>query len=181
MRLIVRLRRFARAASGLAALEFALLAPMMLTLLFGSVETIDALGANRRVQNVAASLADVVARDNSVTDDEITGLWAAIDLLMFPEGGTDVGVAISSISIDEDLETEVVWSRANNEDYEPPEVTVPEGVLRAGTSVIVAQVTYRYNSPISFLIGDLGFDMSHTVYRRSRLVDPIPCEWDGCS
>ncbi|MEJ0060037.1 MAG: TadE/TadG family type IV pilus assembly protein [Terricaulis sp.] len=45
---LIRLRRFARAKSGLAALEFALLAPMMVFLLFGSVELIDALGANRR-------------------------------------------------------------------------------------------------------------------------------------
>lgn len=180
MKLIARLRRFARASSGLAALEFALLAPIMLTLLFGSIETIDALGANRRVQNVAASLADVIARDNSVSEDEITGLWAALDILMFPEDGAGMGVTVSSISIDADLNANVEWSRAYN-GYAPAAVVVPAAMRRAGTSLIVAQVNYRYNSPISFLIDALGFDMRHTVFRRSRLVDPIPCEWEGCS
>lgn len=174
------LARFACARNGLAALEFALLAPIMLTLLFGSIETINALGANRRVQNVAASLADVVARDNSVSESEITGLWAALDILMFPEAGEGMGVVVSSISIDDDLNTDVEWSRAYN-DYTPDAVVVPEAMRRAGTSVIVAQVNYRYHSPISFLIDEIGFDMRHTVYRRSRLVDPIPCEWDGCT
>ena len=55
-----KLRRFARAHEGLAALEFALIAPIMVFLLFGSVELLDALNANQRAQNTTSSLADVV-------------------------------------------------------------------------------------------------------------------------
>ena len=50
---------------------------MMIFLLFGSVDLIDVLGANKRAQNAAASLADVVARDTEISNAEIAGLWAA--------------------------------------------------------------------------------------------------------
>ena len=62
MKLIQTLRRFARENKGVAALEFAIIAPLlMVPLLLGTVDLIDVMGANKRAQNAAASIADVVA------------------------------------------------------------------------------------------------------------------------
>ena len=46
MTMMQRLRRFGRETGGLAALEFAILAPMMVFLLFGSIELIDMVITN---------------------------------------------------------------------------------------------------------------------------------------
>jgi Flp pilus assembly protein TadG len=172
---LTRLRHFIRAKSGLAALEFALLAPMMVFLLFGSVELIDALGANRRAQNAASSLADVVARDTEVDDDEIAGLWSAFDILMYPDGGDTMQACITSISIDDQGTPIVQWSEAHN-GYSPcPAATagLTAAMRTPGSSLIVAATTYSYTPPLNFLFAG-PVNMRHTVYRRSRLVDPIP-------
>jgi Flp pilus assembly protein TadG len=176
MKLKQRFSRFARAKKGSAALEFAIIAPMMIMLLFGSVDLLDVLNANKRVQNVASSLADVVARDTEVSDAEIAGLWSAIDVLMFPSGGDAVNTRISSISIESASIARVVWSEGHGMDARQTGTTVddlPAAMMNPGTSIILAESEFAYDSPLGFLIED-GVTLRHQSYRRSRLVDPIP-------
>jgi Flp pilus assembly protein TadG len=119
MTFMQRIRSFARATGGLAALEFAILAPMMVFLLFGSVELIDMLAVNRRVQNVAASLADVVSRDTEVTNSEMSGLWSATDTLMYPEPDTGIQIRVTSILIEDASTARVVWSEGRGPQTPP--------------------------------------------------------------
>jgi Flp pilus assembly protein TadG len=170
-----RLRRFVRARKGLAALEFAILAPMMIFLLFGSVDLIDVLGANSRAQNATASLADVIARDTEVSNDEVSGLWDAIDVLMYPNNADDLQMRITSVRIVDSTTATVVWSEAHGMTPRNANstVTLPAAMMTPGTSVIMAESTYEYRSPLGFLMAG-PVEMRHDSYRRSRLVDPIP-------
>jgi Flp pilus assembly protein TadG len=175
MKLTQRFRRFGTARDGLAALEFAIIAPMMIFLLFASVELIDVLDTNQRAQNATASVADVTARDTEVSDEEIAGLWAALDILLFPGGGADMQIRVTSVTIIDATTARVVWSeghgmspRAANSD-----VSLPAGMMTPGTSVIMAESVYPYNAPLGFLF-EGSMNLKHTLYRRSRLVDPIP-------
>jgi Flp pilus assembly protein TadG len=177
MSFMQRLRRFIRANKGLAALEFAILAPVMVLLLFGSVELVDMLGQNSRVQNLAASLADVVSRDTEISDDEMTGIWSAMDVLMFPEDAAPVRARITSIFIEDATTARVVWSEGRNGMAALPEdstVTLPSAAMMIpGTSVIHAEVEFPYTSPLGLVV-EGNITMSHDAYRRSRQVDPIP-------
>ena len=180
-RLAHSLRHFGGARKGLAALEFAILLPTMVFVLLAAVDLIDALGTYRRTENVAASLADVISRDTTVSDSEITGLWSAVGLLMFPDTGANMTERVSSVMINSSVNATVVWSRGNGMAPLAANTTValPASMMTAGTSVIMAETSYNYTSPLNFLFpGAVNF--SHTVYRRSRLVDPIPCNWAGC-
>jgi Flp pilus assembly protein TadG len=175
MTLMQRLRGFARATGGLAALEFAILAPMMVFLLFGSVELIDMLAVNRRVQNTAASLADVISRDTEVSNSEMSGLWDATDTLMYPEPDTGMQIRVTSILIEDSSTARVVWSEGHggmgglavNSTY-----PLPAAMMRPGTSVIMTETSFPYTSPLGLLVAG-SVNMTHTAYRRSRLVDPI--------
>ncbi|WP_395645792.1 TadE/TadG family type IV pilus assembly protein [Terricaulis sp.] len=176
MKLIANLRRFARAKSGLAALEFAILLPMMVFVLFGSVDLIDVLGANKRAQNVAASVADVVARDTEITNSEVQGLWAAVEVLMFPNTGANMEIRVTSISIVSSTSAKVVWSEGHG-GYAPRQVNstvaLPSAMMQTGSSVIMTETIYHYTPPLGFIWTGPA-DMRHTAYRRSRLIDPIP-------
>ncbi len=175
MKLAQRLRRFVRARKGLAALEFAIIAPMMIFLLFGSVDLLDVLTANKRVQNAAASIADVVARDTEVSNSEVSGLWAALDVLMFPDEGANVNMRISSITIQNSTTARVVWSEGQGmaPRVANSTVTLPAAMMTPGTSIIMTESTYEYRSPLGFLLPG-PVTIRHDAYRRSRLVDPIP-------
>jgi len=175
MKLARRLHRFAAARKGSAALEFAIIAPMMIFLLFGSVDLLDALSANKRLQNAASSVADVVARDTEVSNAEITGLWAALDILMFPDNGANVNLRVSSVSVQNATTARVVWSEARGMSPRVANstVTLPAAMMTPGTSVIMTETTYSYASPLGFLLPG-PVTIRHDAYRRSRLVDPIP-------
>lgn len=176
MNLTSQIRRFARAEQGLAALEFAIILPMMVFVLFGSVDLIDMLGANKRAQNFTASLADVVARDTEVSDAEVTGLWAAGDILMFPDSSAGMQVRISSVSIVTASNAQVVWSEGHG-GYAArtanSTVALPAAMMNPGTSIIMTETIYAYTPPLGILFTGTT-QMTHTTYRRSRLVDPIP-------
>ncbi|GAM98420.1 hypothetical protein U91I_02053 [alpha proteobacterium U9-1i] len=170
------LSRFGRAKSGVAAVEFALLAPMMIVLLFGSVDLVDAFATNRRVEVATVSLADVISRDTEVDDQEMDGIWAALGILMFPDPSLTMDVRVTSVRIDSSSSARVVWSEARN-GLAPlaagASVALPAAMMNPGTSIIMTEARYDYEAPIGFLfIG--GTTLDHTAYRRSRLVDPIP-------
>ncbi len=175
MRLFQRAYRFAAAKKGLAALEFAIIAPMMIFLLFGSVDLLDMLSANSRVQNSAASVADVVARDTEVSNAEIAGLWAALDVLMFPDDGGDVNMRVTSVSVISSNNARVVWSEGHGMTprMTNSSVVLSSAMMTPGTSVIMTETTYQYRPPLGFLLPG-PVTLRHDAYRRSRLVDPIP-------
>jgi Flp pilus assembly protein TadG len=176
MNLVRTLRRFTvDEKSGLAALEFAIIAPMMILLVFGSVDLIDTLGANKRAQNAAASIADVVSRDDAVSNAEVTGLWAALDVLMYPDPGASMKMRVSSVRIESATSARVVWSEGRGMTARVANTTValPAQMMTPGTSVIMTESSFPYTAPLGFLHSGL-MNLEHEAYRRSRLVDPIP-------
>lgn len=175
MSLLQRFRRFGAAKEGLAALEFAIIAPMMIFLLLGAVDLIDVLNANKRVHNAASSLSDVIARDTEVSDDEIDGVWSALDLLMLPDSGANMQVRITSVRIVNATTAQVVWSEGRNMGARSvgSTVTLPAAMMTPGSSLIMTEAEMDYSAPLGVLTA-MPVQLDHTAYRRSRLVDPIP-------
>ncbi len=177
MKLIQRLCRFAAENKGVAALEFAIIAPLlMVPLLLGSVDLIDVMGANKRAQNAAASLADVVARDTEISNAEIAGMWRALDVLMYPNDPGTMQIRISSISIVNASTARVVWSDGHGGmtgRQAGSNVALDSRMMTVGSSIIMVESSYRYDAPLGFLFQN-QINMTHNAYRRSRLVDPIP-------
>jgi Flp pilus assembly protein TadG len=178
MKFFSRLRRFGAEKRGVAALEFAIIAPMlMVPLLLGSVDLIDVMGANKRAQNVAASLADIVARDTEVSNAEISGMWDALELLMYPNDPADMEMRITSVSIVNATTARVVWSEGHggmSGRQAGSSVTgLDSRMMVPGTSIIMAETVYKHSAPLGFLFQN-QIRMTHNAYRRSRLVDPIP-------
>lgn len=177
MKLMQTLRRFAHENKGVAALEFAIIAPLlMVPLLLGTVDLIDVMGANKRAQNAAASVADVVARDTEISNAELAGMWRALDILMYPNDPGTMEIRITSVSIVNASTAEVVWSEAHGgmaARTTGSTVSLDNRMMQVGTSIIMVESVYNYDAPLAFLFQN-QVHMTHEAYRRSRLVDPIP-------
>ncbi|MDZ4777079.1 MAG: TadE/TadG family type IV pilus assembly protein [Alphaproteobacteria bacterium] len=173
-----RLRAFLRDTRGLAALEFALILPMMVVVLFGSVELTEVLTTKSRVENTAAAMADVVSRDTVIEDDEIDDLWAASGTLMYPNSAGPLKLRVTSVQVETPTRAVVLWSEGHN-GYTARSAgsvmsapSLPAGLMIPGTSVIVAETDYRYTPPIGVFL-DVAFDLKHIEYRRPRIADPV--------
>src|SRR5581483_1150969 len=167
-----RLVRLARDSRASAAIEFALLFPVMVLLYIGSVETGNLLTIDRRVAQVASTAADLTAQVKTVSTSDLGDVTSAASSIMTPYSTTPLKIVISSIVADQNNIGKVAWSYANK--GAPRAVgsvySVPAGLTQAGSSVILAEVTYAFtplvNMPKFFSPG--AFNITRTFYERPR-------------
>jgi Flp pilus assembly protein TadG len=167
--LMTRLRGFARDCRGLSAVEFALIAPVMILLYLGAVDLSLALSIDRKVTSAASALADLVAQDDVVTDDEMVDILNAGAVILAPFDPVPLQMRISSVMMDSDGDVEVQWSDARGRSpySEGDSVTVPSGVLQPNRSIVMVEVAYQHET----LFNELGmarFNLNEAFYLRPR-------------
>ncbi len=191
-------RRLGRDRRGVSALEFALILPILALFYAGAIELSLGMMADRKVSTTASTIGDLVSRGRSVTNCDVSDIFAAADLLMEPFGTDTMRLRVTSVVPPEDDEDEdededdsddgltagiVDWSFANP-DWAPraegSEVTLPEDVLVNGRSVIMAEVRYGFVSPIGKIM-DGEINMQEVHYLRPRRVSEIPFLSESCS
>jgi Flp pilus assembly protein TadG len=151
-----RLRTDERGAS---ALEFALLAPVLIAAFLGMSELTEGMMASRHTSHLAATIGDLAAQSDALSDANITDLYAigASVLQPFP-AGTNLTIRLSSVSKRTDGTAKVDWSRAKNT-TQYADNTVITGTtmdqLATGKSLIMTEVTYKYQSTIGELFPGL--------------------------
>jgi Flp pilus assembly protein TadG len=173
--------RFAAATSGMAATEFAMIAPVMIVLWFGATEIANAYDANTKVTSVASTAADLVAQEKIVCDAEMDDVFAALNSLMFPFSSTGMEITISSLIDNGNGTVKVDWSDAQNATprTENSSVTIPAGLVTTGGSVIMAEVKFTYHSPAPHFF-PTPTPMTDTYYLHPRKTDQIGRE-TACS
>ena len=167
------LRKLWRDVGGVAAIEFALLLPMLLALLIGCLEVTFKIWSTQKAEKLAVTLSDVIAQSTNVTSGDLTKLTSAVDKIMdpFPFGADKGKVIISSVYWKQgDDEAKVNWqcpygdyNGASKFGAEGEDATLPPGfTLVEKDNIIVAEVFYEYE-PIA--PGYL-FDTA-AIYRRA--------------
>lgn len=189
--MINRIRNFFQNRDGIAAVEFALIAPALIMLYVGMVEAVNFASASNKVSSVGATVADLVARSSYVDDDDIATVFAASATIMGTIDDSTLQLTVSSVAAQPDGTYKVAWSDAFNGATAPNRCstfTMPAtagAMMTTGESVIVTEISYTHN----LLLGDLtirnfgeGADFiqtssvlgfSETFYQKPRLVEQI--------
>jgi Flp pilus assembly protein TadG len=168
------LQRFFIDCAGLAAVEFALIFPLMIAFYFGAIETSHMLTANRRVTSVAYSAADITAQAISVSNSDMSDIFAASSAILRPFSTTPLSIRISSVVADSGGVNKVAWSDSYQGTALAVGATValPAGLTSPGTSVIMAEVTYQYSSPISKTVTE-QVTFTDTAYLKPRRASQV--------
>ena len=172
------MQRLRRNERGVAAVEFALIVPIMFTLFVCTVETSQLLTVDRRVTLAASSTADLIARAPStgLTSADVDANLLIIQQLMVPYASAPLTVKIVSViaKTQNGATTFVVdWSRDTSGGTPYAKGTtysnIPNGLLAAGESVIVSETTYNYVPLIfSYFINQGGVTLTETFYMKPR-------------
>src|SRR5690349_9458557 len=105
--------RFRSDTRGAAAVEFAMLAPAMIALFFGTGELSQAVAVDRKVTIVSRSLSDLVAQSTTITDADMTNIFTAASSIMTPYPVTPLSARVSAININSTGTSATVgWSNA---------------------------------------------------------------------
>lgn len=145
---------------GVAAIEFAFIAPLVFTLFVGAVEVSQAFTVDRRVMQVATTTGDLVARaDSSITQPDMTDIMAVGTYIMLPYASTPLEMTIRNItsSPTNAATTKQSWYCTYNANgggsntcaCNVTAYTVPTGLVSTNDSVVVAEVRYFY-TPLLF-------------------------------
>lgn len=176
-----RLGTLSHDTSGVSAVEFALILPIMITMYIGAVEFSHALTVDRRVSSVASSAADLVAQAEEVSSSSLQDIFTAATSIMVPYSATPISITLTSVVADDNNDTTVDWSCAQNgtANAQGSNYSLPEGLTQPFSSVIVAEVSYAYVPPIGrFLTGSVTF--AETFYLRPRRSLTVEMSGGGC-
>ena len=168
------LRRLRGDRRGVSAVEFAMLAPILVAFYFGLSEFCQGFMAQKRMGHVSATVADLVAQQPSVTEDEVVDVFAIGALIMRPFPATPLAQRVTSVSRDSRGAITVAWSRGSGMSPRATgsSVTVPNGLIANGESLVMTEVTYDYDSPVNYLMPAIT-RFSHTYYLRPRVSESV--------
>ena len=159
-----KLQDFARRASATAAIEFSMVLPVMLIVYLGSVEVGGGVTADRKLSNLALTLANLTARATSaLQDSDINGIFNAAAAVLAPYDYTQAGMVVSSIVFDSanPPKAYVVWSSATGPNataltascsINVSTTLVPNNIRTANGSVILAQSAFPYTPSVGYVI-----------------------------
>ena len=172
--LLSLLTRFSRNERGVAAVEFALIMPVLLLLYFGSMEASMLFTADKRVNTISATVGDLVAQsDPSKVIDQatMTTYFAAATGIMTPYSATGLKQVLSLVFVKSDGTTKVLWSIQNGggtirtvgQPYTPlPTTSTTDSVSRGGC-VVAAEASYTY-LPLFGQVFKSALTLSHVNY-----------------
>jgi len=172
------LLRLARDTRGLSAVEFALLAPVMISLYFGVAEVGQAFMVQKRQAHVASMVADLVAQTDVVTVDELRDITAAGALVVKPFPAANLTTTITSVRRDDKGVDRVVWSfggAPRTTDAVVAKPSIPAGMIASnGGGVVMAETSYKYVSPGNRFIKD-GVKFNGVFFLLPRRVEVVGC------
>lgn len=162
-------KRFRRDDSGVSAIEFALILPAMVAMFFGIGEVTNYMQAHSRMTKVASTVADLVAQDTAITDDEMTNIFNCAQAIMQPFDAANGWVRVTSIVANASGQTTVAWSEGQgiSDRATGSSITVPGGVVPPNASVIFTEVSYNYSSTFGMFLTD-GVTATDQFYARPR-------------
>jgi Flp pilus assembly protein TadG len=160
---------FIRDIRAVTAVEFALVAPFALLLLFGEYTLCDAFSVKRKLTITAHTVADLVARQTKVTTSSLTTIMNASAQVAAPYPIANMTIVVSELTTDGAGNTTVTWSSTLNGTAMTvgANVTLPTGLAQNNTSLIYSNVNYTYTPLLGRTIfGVLHFGSQFYTYPR---------------
>ncbi len=155
---------------GIAATEFALIAPALIFLVMGVFEMSFRFRAAEEATRYVHQVADLVSRETALTSDSIEGLYDASIHMMRPLDTTEnLDLDVSSVGFEgDDAEPTILWRRVAGTAV-TFDLQDAEGMGVEDESVIRVGVRYNYQSVLSELFGGGAMTIEKSAYARPRI------------
>jgi Flp pilus assembly protein TadG len=161
------LHRAARDRKGAAAVEFALIFPVIFVLNVAAGEGVQAYIVQRQVAHIAATMADITAQSRTVTAAELDDILTASTAMIYPFPRQSLQQRVSSMSSNSSGTAATDWTQKRdwNGSGGP---SIPAGYLAANESVVIADVIYDYRPTFGLFLPDT-IRITRHAYSRPRL------------
>ena len=175
-------RRFRQDERGIAAIEFAIIAPIMVGMYFGLAEIASAISVDRRISHGTNVAGDLATQQPQLKDADIEEVVAAALRVMQVPNVDQVSIDIESFILpaeDQPAESRgrirVNSAVGNFADFDAS--TLDEKLLNSKSGVVVTRVKYKY-TPLQLSFFDSTLTLQETFLLKPRRSDAIEIQ-DG--
>ncbi len=154
------LARFRRDRRGVSAVEFALVAPIMLAILMATVEIPRAFSYSQKLTRASRTMADLIARDNLASLDDI---YAAGLTIAQPIDPATISIRLAAVGVYAGSAARACSTAGRN--AVPQAVnsamgTAPPAFAATGSRYVIAEVSLAYDPIFDVLPGFRGLVMN---------------------
>lgn len=178
---------------GIAAVEFAFIAPLLLSMYFVTLEVSMGIEANKKVGRIGSMVADLVTQQQTITKAELDAIMEIGGSILAPYDRTKPKIVITAIDITADpgSKVQVAWSRklvngATSADAAKNSTTTVPAKLNIKSSFLIRVDAYLSYKPLITWTADQksslglaaafdGIEMKETYYLRPRMSSTINC------
>ena len=133
---------------GIAAVEFALIVPVLMLSYLGATDVTQGLAIDRKLGQVASTVSDLVAQEDSITSEQVQAFFQSGMAIMRPFDFESTKLRLTIVEVN-GSSTEVTGATARNWQIEASNgqsYDLPIGMvtLSDGRYVVVAEVSYDY-------------------------------------
>ncbi len=189
--LLLRLRRLIADRRGVGAIEFAIVAPLLVLTYVGAFEITVGVTVARKVSRASSNVSDLLTRGDTTTIAKLDAMKDVTKSVVAPFSQNEYSLKMTGIAIDADGKATVAWSRGwsrsagsstevlNNSPYTKGDaVTLPKNV-EAKNSFIV-RTEFQMQHPILLMAPSLAsrvkqITLSKDSYFRLRKGTKITC------
>lgn len=175
-RLATIYRRFIASTRGVAAIEFAMIMPVLTVIFLGSYDGGRAIAVYMKVRSATYTLDAITNQYTTIQSSDMQAIVGATSVVLAPYSSTPVVVVISQIKINTGGKATVSWSYALNGTAlaQGSTVTIPAGLVASGNTcgtypcyLIFGQVSYTY-TPLFGFFGSGGITLADSLYVTPR-------------
>ena len=113
------IRRLRASRSGVAMVEFALLLPLLIVILFGTMEVTQLVIAKRRLNLLVYALGDLTSQSQTISSSDVADIFGAAGTILSPLSTSNLQMRISSIIVYTTGKTCVDWSKTSGAGITP--------------------------------------------------------------
>lgn len=175
-------RRLRGDRSGAGAVEFAILAPILLMLYISAFEITVGMSIAKRTSRAAGTIADLVTQQPAMTKASLSTMVGVAQSIYAPYTPQNMKLKISAIKVDATKVARIYWSwqENNTRPYVPNAVvTLPADLNNANSFLIHAELQLDHQLGM-FLSNTMSYDtrtvtIKRDFYFRQRVGEEVPC------
>jgi Flp pilus assembly protein TadG len=168
-------RRFAAAKQGVAAVEFALILPVLVVMLLATFDGGRAIAAYMKMRAATYALASIANQYAIIQSVDMTSILGATSVVMAPYSSGTPAVKVSQIKINNAGVSSIEWSAAQGTTARavPSSITPPSAMVVNNSYLILAEVSYTYVPVFGYFGSSSGITFSDSLYVTPRSVSCI--------
>lgn len=177
-----RVLRFGKDRRAVGAVEFALIAPVLIVLYIGSLEISVAMSVNKKIARAASTVADLVTQETAVDKVYLATMVDVAKSVITPFKTETLKVRVIGIAVDNAGIAKVAWSWDDTNNRVHPvgtTITVPTELAVKNTFLVRTDVAMDYSMlmvvPAMQDIQAKTLNMSKTYHLRQRIGDEVTC------